>query len=158
MRPNLIQAIFLASILFVIEFAVKYVAFENSSVFFRIGPSICFWATALFFSLSIQENVKFRGRTTQTIKKKSSGYGIEIDYGIIVPENFESSPKYTFLFVMQMCIWIVNLVISQKVLKKFIGLNNCFSAYEYFLIGISILLTGYSIGAIISVLRNEIHD
>lgn len=156
MKPNLVQAIFLASILFILEFVIKYVAFENTSVFFRIGPSICFWATGLFFSLSLYEQFKFKGITTQTIKRKQAS--LIIDYGVRIPENITGSPKYLFLFIIQMCIWVINLIFSQKILQGFNAIDQIFSNYDYFLIVSSILLTGYSIGAIVSVLKNEFHD
>lgn len=154
MKPNLIQAIFLASSLFIIEFVVKYVAFDNSSVLYRIGPSICFWATGLFFSLSLFEQFKFKGQTKSSLKKKSSGHGIEIDYSIILPDSIESTPKYMFLFVIQLCLWIVNLIMSQKLLK-ITSIQDFSESYFFILLSALVIITGYSIGAIVTVLKNE---
>jgi len=154
MKPNLNQAIFLASSLFIIEFAIKFVAFDNSSVLYRIGPSICFWATGLFFSLTLFEQFRFKGQTKSSLKKKSSGYGIEIDYSIILPESLETTPKYMFLFVIQLCLWILNLIMSQKLLKV-TNIPDFPDSYFYSLLFVLIVVTGYSIGAIISVLKNE---
>jgi hypothetical protein len=152
MKSPLVQALFLASSLFLIELGIKGIAFNSDTLFIDIYPSISLWITALYFTLSISEQDKFNATATPRLSKKSSGDGIEITYDVRLPENLDSTPKYLFMFIISVAIWIFTVLLSQKSLTFWVT-DKAYSCRIIIFILINQFLTCFNIGSAYRVIK-----
>lgn len=100
-----------ASMLFLISSIIKLIAFKNNSFYIEMPSEFSLWAVGILFSLSVSEQTIFGGKTGYQISKKQSGTGIEVDYQVILPDQLEFTPKYIYLFVFSMSVWIICLLL-----------------------------------------------
>lgn len=135
-----------ATMLFIISAAIKIISFKNQNVWLEVSPELSLWAVGIFFSLSISEQTQFGGKTAYRVSRKTSGTGIEINYEVILPDNLEFSPKYIYLFVYSIMIWILTILISGYAVGLFSNVNQwtlqvCFSN------ALGLILSGTIVGA-----------
>ncbi len=119
MSLRIIGPLAFATMLFVVESAIKGIAFDSKTIWFEIGPKLCLWATGIFFSLSVSEQTLFRGKTTYKVKKKENGSGLEVDYNVELPDDLSFTPRFLYLFIFAMSIWILSVIISSKIISLF---------------------------------------
>lgn len=115
-----------ASLLFVIASAIRLLSFSRVSFVLDIGSDFGLWATGILFSLAASEQTRLGGRTERVFRKKSTGTGIEIDYIAVAPDQLDVSPKYLYLFVYSMMIWILTILIGEQahsMYEKAAGVN-----------------------------------
>jgi hypothetical protein len=101
--------------LFVISSAIKAIAFHNVNFIIDLPEKCSLWAAGVLFSLAVSEQTQFGGRTSYSVSRKQSGTGIEVDYNVILPQQLEFTPKYVYLFVFSMMLWILTLLLCGQV-------------------------------------------
>lgn len=154
MKSPLIQALFLATSLFLIEIGIKGIAFNSKTLVIDIFPSICLWVTALYFTLSISEQNKLNATATPRLRRNNSGDGIEITYDMRLPDSLDFSPKYLFLFIVSVVIWIFTILLSQKALTYWV-IDNEYSNRIIILMLINLFLTSFNLGSSYRVIKTS---
>ena len=148
MSLRIIGPLAFATMLFVVESAIKGIAFNSKIIWFEIGPKLCLWATGIFFSLSISEQTQLRGKTTYRVKKKVDGSGLEVDYDVKLPNDLSFTPKFLYLFVFAMSIWILSVIISSKIISVFY-IAGRWTFQIHILTYLVLLLAGVTVGVAI---------
>lgn len=119
MNLNVWGPLLFATMLFIISASVKIIAFKNHNVWLEVAPELALWAVGIFFSLSISEELILGGKTVRTVSKKASGRGLEIDYVPVLPDNVEFSPKYIYLLIYGIMIWVLTTLLSGQAIEIF---------------------------------------
>lgn len=144
--------LFFASLLFVIASAIRLVSFTRTTCLLDVGSDFGLWATGILFSLAASEQTRLGGRTERVFHKKSSGTGIEIDYIAVPPEKPDFSPKYLYLFVYAMMIWVLTIMIGEHaraMFEKAHGFNVAIIALAFLQIAIAATSVGAAIRSLL---------
>jgi hypothetical protein len=154
MNLKIVGPLLFAAMLFITSASIKIISFKNHNVWLDVSPELTLWAVGIFFSLSISEQTQFGGKTAYRISRKTSGTGIEINYDVILPDKLEFSPKYVYLFVFSIMIWILTILISGYATGLFIS-GNTWTPRICFFNFIGLAISGIVIGAAVRCL-NEV--
>ena len=112
MKIEIVGPLIFWSLMFVVGAAIKVVAFGSTAVWFEIQPAACLWATGVLFSLAVSERTYFRAKLVTQISRKPTGSGIVVDYVVTIPEDLDFTPKFMYLFLVGVAIWIFSLLLS----------------------------------------------
>lgn len=137
------------SAMFVIGITIKAVSFDDNTVWFEIAPEAALWATGVFFTIAIADDIFSRAKLLPKYKRKETGLGYEIDYDITLPESYDlsSQTKYFYIFLISLVAWIINIFLSGFALEASSsstpgGVAITLTPLSIFLFAISIAIAG----------------
>lgn len=107
-----------ATLLFVIELSIKGMAYNKQDIWIELPPSIALWAVGVLFSLAVSEQTLLRGGVGYRATAQPGKPVIELEYELRLPSQIDFTPKYLYLFVVIMTVWIVALLLSQEALAN----------------------------------------
>ncbi len=112
MRIEVLGPLIFWSLMFAVGAAIKFAAFNDTSVLFHLAPEVALWATGILFTLSVSEQTYFRARLVPRITRHDSSPGFSVNYDVTIPEELGFSPKFIYLFLSSVSIWIFCLLLS----------------------------------------------
>jgi hypothetical protein len=134
-----------AGMLFVTSAAIKIISFRNHNVWLEVSPELTVWAVGIFFSLSVSEQTQFGGKTKIRASKKSPGT-VEFKIEAVLPDRFEFSPKYVYMFMYSIMMWILTILISGYAVGLF-SAEHQWTARIWLSNVIGLILSGSTVGA-----------
>lgn len=114
MTLKVVGPLLFATMLFIVSSAIKAVSFQSFNFYLDMPQEFALWGVGIVFSLAVTEHTHFGVKTVHTITRKKTQTGYEIDYGIVLPEQYHFTPKYIYLFVFSMMLWILTLVLCGR--------------------------------------------
>lgn len=142
-------------LLILVEIAIKGLGFERKFLINDVSPLLCLWSTGIFFTLSVSEGNKINGKISHKLKQSKTNE-LTISYVFDLPNSITPSPKYNYFFVIQMGIWLMSVLLSQKAQDLYTTDKSDFSVN--FLIWINLFLAGLSIAAALASLWEENYE
>ena len=102
------------SLMFLIAFIIKLIAFKDFDVFFDIAPEATLWASGVLFTIAESDMVFTKAKISPRYKRKAGIIGYEMDYEIELPEKYDPRDHviFLYLFVIALVAWVLNLFIS----------------------------------------------
>lgn len=107
------------SLMYIVGAVIKLLAYNDTDVYFEIGPEASLWAVGIVFALTVSEHTYFGVRAHPQITKKPSGRGLEIDYDVTIPDEVGFTPNFIYLFLFSVVIWIINLLLSGCAIESY---------------------------------------
>ncbi|MCI0487717.1 MAG: hypothetical protein L0229_14080 [Blastocatellia bacterium] len=148
MKIEVVGPLIFWSLMFVVGAAIKVFTFGSTTVWFEIQPSVSLWATGVLFSLAVSERTYFRAKLVTQISRKPTGAGIIVDYVVTLPDELDFTPKFMYLFLIGVAIWILTLLLSGYALGVYSS-SHSLSLGGLLAISISVLLaSGITIAAV----------
>lgn len=120
MRHQVVGPLAVWATFFTVASAIRYTTFSDFNFWVHLPSDLTLWATGILFSLSISENSNYQARMLPRTKRNSSGSGFSVEYEITLPEEPGFNPKYLYLFLFAMGIWVLCLLLggtAQSVLE-----------------------------------------
>lgn len=112
MKIEVLGPLIFWSLMFILGAAIKLVAFRSTTVWFEVQPAAALWATGVLFTLAVSERTYFRAKLVTQISKKPSGSGIEVEYVVTIPDDLDFTPKFMYLFLIGVVMWMLTLLLS----------------------------------------------
>ncbi|WUR13123.1 hypothetical protein E7V67_026120 [[Empedobacter] haloabium] len=101
-------------ILFTVASAIKLFTFNESTFYVALAPELSLWATGVFFSFAVSEQVLFGVRTECDTRQRPGSQTIEVTFRVAMPGQPLFSPRFMYLFIFCMALWILNILLSGK--------------------------------------------
>jgi hypothetical protein len=137
-------------LLFVVGAAIKVVAFGKVTFYIDLGPELALWATGVLFSFAVSEQALFGGRTVNEVRKAENG--LTMNFRVALPDQVEFNPRFVYLFVVCMAIWILDLLCAGKA-ELLIEHNPNALLLPACLIITALALAGFAVGLALRALR-----
>jgi hypothetical protein len=121
------------TLMYIIGGMIELSAYSNTDVFFELGSEVSLWAVGILFALSVSESTYSGAKLGRHVSQKPSGTGYEVDYDVTLTGEFGFTPKYFYLFLLGVAIWIATLLLGDHAIQ-------CYSSTQS-LTGIGMLVT-----------------
>lgn len=107
------------SAMFIIGAAIRLAAFNDLAFWFRLPQDAALWAAGLLFSLAVSEQTYLGTSLTQRIIRKEGGLGYSVDYDVTLREEVGFTPKFMYLFLLGVAIWVLTIVLTGFAAREF---------------------------------------
>jgi len=97
---------------FTVASAIRYATFSDFNFWVHLPSDLTLWATGILFSLTVSESTNYQARMMPKTKKNPNGAGFTVDYEITIPDEPGFNPKFLYLFLFSMGIWILCLLMG----------------------------------------------
>ena len=112
MKIEVIGPLIFWTMMFITAAFIKVFAFSDYSFWTQIPPDISLWAMGILFTIAASEKTYSNAKLVPRITRHTSGAGYSVDYDVTVTDNIGFTPKYLYLFLLAVPIWIINILIS----------------------------------------------
>lgn len=105
--------------MFAIGATIRLAAFEDSAFWWHIPPEVALWSAGVLFSLAVSEQTYFGSRLNPRVVPKEGGLGYSVDYDVTIPTQAGFTPKFIYLFLFVVAVWVLDLVLGGFAQKTF---------------------------------------
>ena len=112
MRFEVLGPLVFWSLMFAVGAAIKFSAFRDARALLDLSPEAALWATGILFSLSVSEQTYFRARLVPRYTRHTTRPGFSVDYDVTLPEELGFNPKFIYLFLVSMAVWVFCLLLA----------------------------------------------
>jgi hypothetical protein len=119
MRLEVIGPLIFGTIMYITAILIKVFTFSDFSFWTQISPDISLWALGILFTIAVSEKTYSNAKLMPKITRHPSGFGYSVDYDITITEHIGFTPKYLYMFLVAVPIWIINILISGFVTASF---------------------------------------
>ncbi len=99
-------------LMFAVGAAIKFMTFKDTGVFIDLSPEVALWATGILFSLSVSEHTYSNAKLVSKYTKNNEKPGFAVAYDVTISDNPGFTPKFIYLFLIGMAVWIFCLLLS----------------------------------------------
>jgi len=129
------------ALLFACASIIKYFAYDDTNLLYDIPIELSLWSVGILFTLAASEKTYYNAKLTQKFTKKTTGPGYEIDYEVKVGDDYGFKPKFLYLFLISIVIWIICIILKYEIeellnLEKQEGKQLLIATGIYYLLGI----------------------
>ncbi len=107
------------SLLFMTSAVIKAFAFRDHLYWINIPSEISLWALGVLFTLSASEQTYYNARLVPKVTKQKTGYSVE--YGVTISDSVGFTPKYLYLFLIGIPVWIWTMLIGGSISRTYSG-------------------------------------
>ena len=100
------------SFMFIIGAAIRAFALNDFSFWIVIPPEIALWSSGILFTLATSERTYHNVKLNSTYSKNADGKSVSINYDIEIGDDLGFKPKYLYLFLLSVMIWILTLLLN----------------------------------------------
>jgi hypothetical protein len=151
MKLRIYGPLVLTILLFTVAFCINLIAFSNSEYLIELPSEFSLWTVGVFLSLAVTDHTIFGGFTESRLTPAAGVNTFQIEFGYRFPKSPELSPKFIYMLVYCMLIWVVILLTSGK--AKLLEQQPNHDGDIHFLMIASWFLSATTVGLTIRALR-----
>ena len=111
-------------IIFLVTSVIRLFAFDDAEFWLLIPLELSIWSTGILFTIASSEETYRNARLISSTTVDASKKTVTTGYDVKMPTKHGFDPKFLFLFLFSIAVWIICVVLHEYIPKKYINAEN----------------------------------